>query len=62
MLDDILKKLYDSLFHEREYELTEAKKAKLFLLELSDQNDPEALSFGGLYFKPHYNETDEIDA
>lgn len=39
----------------------ESKKAKLFLLEPTNQNDPDALNFGNLFFKPHYNETSEID-
>ncbi len=39
----------------------ESKKAKLFLLELSNKEDSNALSFGDLYFRPNYQVTTEID-
>ena len=39
----------------------ESKKAKLFLLELSNKEDSNALIFGDLYFRPNYQVTTEID-
>ena len=39
----------------------EAKKAKLFLLELSNETDKDAIQFGDIYFRPNYQETSEID-